>query len=72
MNQPADRKKPPSSEQIEQHFGPICDWHFVDHFMRPDEADQCVYKLLQPGHHSRHAMIEGRCVVARRGVDSLP
>ncbi len=68
MSQPADHKDSPSAEQIEQHFGPVCDWHFVDHFKTLDEADLCVQELLQSGHHGRHAIIEGRYVVARRGL----
>lgn len=70
MNRRPDPAKEPSPEKIEQHFGPVCEWHFIDNFETPEEANLCVQELLHSGHHARHAIIEGRCVVARRRVET--
>lgn len=70
MSRRADRKEELSPEKIEQHFGPVCEWHFVDNFETPEAAKLCVQELLHSGHHARHVVIEGRCVVARRRTES--
>ena len=60
-----------SQQQIEQHFGPVCEWHVVDHFDTIDDAAKCVEDLHRNGHHARHSMIDGLNIVARRSDDTL-
>ena len=69
---PAKQKElPVTKKQMEKHFGPVCQWHFVDHFHTEDEAERCVQGLLQDGHYAQHSLIDGLCVVARRDADEL-
>ncbi|NQV22947.1 MAG: hypothetical protein HQ518_01155 [Rhodopirellula sp.] len=67
MSHPDEKKDPPvSSQQIEKHFGPVCEWHVADHVDAIDEPANCAAELAQKGHHARHTMIDGLSVVARR------
>ena len=71
MNLPNESKENlVSPQQIEKHFGPICEWHIVDHFDTAQEAESRINEILRDGHHARHSMIDGLCVVARRNRET--
>lgn len=71
MNQRNENKENVvSPHQVEKHFGPICEWYVVDHFDTVQEAESRVNDMLRDGHHARHTIIDGMCVVARRNRES--